>query len=182
VRRFPQEMDEEAEAVLRAKVNAFVLGLVTDENDELRREATLAAGNIGLGEAMAVPFLVKAYTAAPSWIMLHALAQTGSDNAVRALVRLSHTAKPELGNDGLQGVIRALGQTKSPLAAPRLRELLDRVGEIGDAGERVCDEAVRALSTIFPDGPKLPPRPDRAALDKAVEAWKQFLGAQKNGT
>jgi len=164
--RWPSLLDESAEKELRGKVGALVLEALANPKTEWFSEAARAAGHIRLKEA--VPLLEKFGHA---W----ALGRIGGDEALQAVLRLARLARWTSGTDeATEGILWALRELKSPLAAPRMLDLL----ESRSAHPSARRGAAEVLMAIYPDGPKWPRDAEEADEGRIVAAWRKYLKAQ----
>ena len=172
--RYATTMDETAAAVLRPKVDAFVLKAIREEKDDVRWSAGRAAVRLKLDEA--IPLIEDACAGDLSHGGLRVLQEFANDAAVSALVRLSYVAEHEPEPQrALMQVLERLARLESPLAAPRLLALLDRKEETRQGDVLIRDFAARALGRIYPDGPKWQRKMGRAERDRVIADWKEFL-------
>jgi hypothetical protein len=104
-----------------------------------------------------------------------ALARIGTDEAVDALVRLSHARSTFKKRE----ILQALESVASERAVPRLAELLNDTTGVHEY--RVCDYAAQALTAVYPDGPALSVRKDgHTERERKIAEWKTFLERREN--
>jgi hypothetical protein len=102
---------------------------------------------------------------------IEALGCFRTEDAAKHLLRYSHARGPRR----RRTVIEALKRTRSRLAVPRLRELLDDGGTSDRNKPRVCDFAADALAAILPDGPGSAINSDLPLRNKKIAEWKAYL-------
>jgi HEAT repeat protein len=187
----PSQASDEQQKVWTAEVRKAVmetlqLGQPSDDKDNMIATVSLeiewedlmsAAGRLKLEEAIPILKNAKDHGHVPRGA-LEGLVVMGTERSIEALVELT---RAESGYE-LCEVIESLGKTKSPIAAPRLRELLADTSKSNCANERrICDQATVVLKEIFPDGPETNfytssyDNMNALKLDANVAKWRDYL-------